>query len=196
MMMMLMMMLMVHSGHKFRFTGINHDNPFFLVLLQPKKCTRHLLSDSSHKFNQIWQHCTGTASHIVSGGSSLAKRCYSSTRRTRKSSTRWVLPRTLVHDIDSMTLTQCPNISTDVKESFPEYSYKHIIWCQGELLYARFKVPASSGSISALVSHPKPLINLDKLCRWPKQLDFRSLPHGLRTMWMPRFGFFSGINNL
>ena len=73
-----------------------------------------------------------------------------------------------LNDIDSMSkhFNWCQG-------EFPRILIKHIIWCKGELLYARFKVPASSGSISALVSHPKPLINLDKLCWWPKAAKFQ-----------------------
>ena len=162
---------------------------FFLVL-QPTKCTRNLSSDSSHKFNQIELMSTHDLISLDRGRLTHHPLWFVTCQKM----SLFHLQNTKVFNAVSVFRNTYSNKSSDVKECFLEYSSKHIIWCQGELLYARFKVPASSGSLTALVSQPSLWSIWTNCADGLKQLDFRSLPHGSRTMWMPQFGFFSGIN--
>ena len=59
-------LIMVHSGHQLRFTGVSNDQPFIGALLQPTKYTQKLSSESAHtnsiNFDLI-QNCDVTVSH-------------------------------------------------------------------------------------------------------------------------------------
>ena len=119
------------------------------------------------------------------------------------SHTSSVVVRHLPQDV---TLPLAEHQSLQAGESY-SYSSKTLVAkhfpLKGELLYARFVVPASSGSLTAVVSYNIFFVMLffqwvvvnhrQKNVLANRLLLFRLQPHGLKTTWLPQFGFFSGI---
>ena len=118
------------------------------------------------------------------------------------SHTSSVVVRPLPQDV---TLPLAEHQSLQAGETYfysSEILVKHFPF-KGELLYARFVVPASSGSLTAVVSYNIFFVML--FLQWvvvshrqknvlaDRLLWFRLQPHGLKTTWLPQFGFFSGI---